>query len=212
MRTFLLLIALAAPLAVAQDSTAVEALDARLFRAVYAVDAPVVAGAMRAAEASSFPVMTGAVPVAWGVAVVAGGPYDPAARLTASALVAGGATVVAKLVAGRERPYVALGIEPRRDVRRLDPDASFPSGHASMTFALATSASLSAGRWYVTVPAVTYASAVALARVWHGVHYPMDVVAGAALGAGSALLVHALMPSLDGGDAGAVVVPVVVRF
>jgi|GEM_PF-3326141 len=220
MRVALALLLLCVAPVAAQDSTAVVpsaspagALDARLFRAVYAVDAPAVAGVLRAAEATSYPVIFGTAPVAWGVAALSDGPYDPALRLTASVVLAGGATFVLKHVAGRERPFAGLGVAPRRDVRRLDPRASFPSGHASMTFALATSASLSAGRWYVTVPAVGYATAVSVGRVWHGVHYPSDVAAGAVLGAGAALLVHALAPSVDGVPAGeAFVVPVVVRL
>lgn len=218
MRTalFLLLALVAAPPAAAQDSTAVEPLDARLFRAVYAQDAPVVVGAMRAAEAASLPVMFGAVPATWAVTLAADLPLDPAARLTASEGAAILVVFALKNAIGRPRPYRALRDVQARTRRHshtdvLDPH-SFPSGHAAFTFALATSASLSAERWYVTVPAMTFASAVALARVWHGVHYPLDVTVGAALGAGSALLVHALMPSLDGGDGAAVVVPVVVRF
>ncbi len=213
---FLLVLLLAAPLAAAQDSTAVEPLDARLFRAVYVQDAPAFAGAMRAAEAASLPVMFGAVPAAWAVTLAADLPLDPTARLTASEGAAVLVVYALKKTIQRPRPYRAL-----RDVRArtrrhshtdvLDPH-SFPSGHAALTFAVATSVSLSAERWYVTAPAMTFASAVALARVWHGVHYPLDVAVGTALGAGSALLVHALLPSLDGESDEAVVVPLVVRF
>lgn len=215
MRTASLAFLLVAAPAAAQDSTAVEPLDARLFRAVYVQDAPVVVATMRAAEAASLPVMVGAVPAAWGVALATGGPYTPAARLTASEGTAILVVFALKNAIRRPRPYRALRDVQARTRRHshtdvLDPH-SFPSGHAAFTFALATSASLSAERWYVTVPAMTYASAVALARVWHGVHYPLDVTVGAAIGAGSALLIHALVPDLDGGEeAGEVVVPLVV--
>ena len=216
MRIVIMLLVAVTPLAAAQDSTAVEPLDARLFRAVYVQDAPAVAGALRAAEASSLPVMFGAVPTAWAATLAAGLPLDPAARLTASEGAAVLVVFALKNTVRRPRPYRALRDVQARTRRHshtdvLDPH-SFPSGHAAFTFALATSASLSAERWYVTVPAMGFASAVALARVWHGVHYPLDITVGAAIGAGSALLVHALMPSLDGDGEAAVVIPIVVRF
>jgi membrane-associated phospholipid phosphatase len=82
-----------------------------------------------------------------------------------------------------------------------DPDPySFPSGHAAVSFALATSTSLSYPEWYVVVPAYAWATATSLARVWHGVHYPLDTMAGAAFGAGAAVLVHLLLPEVDGED------------
>ena len=59
--------------------------------------------------------------------------------------------------------------------------ASFPSGHAAMSFAGATFLALAAPR---LAPALfVLAAAVAYSRVYVGVHYPLDVVAGAALGA-----------------------------
>ena len=212
---FVLVLLLAAPLAAAQDSTAVEPLDARLFRAVYTQQQPAFVGVLRAAEATSLPVMLGTVPVAWGVTLATGADLDPAVRLTASEGAAVLVVFALKNAIRRPRPYRALRDVQARTRRHSDTDVldphSFPSGHAAFTFALATSASLSAERWYVTVPALTYATAVAVGRVWHGVHYPLDVTVGAAIGVGAAFAAHALVPDLDGGDeAGAVVVPLVV--
>lgn len=191
------------PLA-AQDSTAVEPLDARLFRAVYANEAPLFAGTMRAAEASALPLLVGTVPVVWGVTLATGADADPALRLT---LAEGGAAALVfalKNVVRRPRPYRALRNVTARTRRfehdeTLDPH-SFPSGHSALAFAVATSASLSAREWYVTVPALTWASAIALARVWHGVHFPLDVATGAAIGAGSAAVVHLLIPIIGLAD------------
>lgn len=71
---------------------------------------------------------------------------------------------------------------------------SFPSGHASNTFALATVAALFFRRrgWLVYIPAVL----VAYSRVYVGSHWPSDVVISAFLGTGLALLVCAALQSL----------------
>jgi membrane-associated phospholipid phosphatase len=63
---------------------------------------------------------------------------------------------------------------------------SFPSGHTSSAFATATSLSLSYPKWYVVIPAYLYAGTVGVSRIVLGVHYPSDVLAGAAVGIGSA--------------------------
>lgn len=67
---------------------------------------------------------------------------------------------------------------------------SFPSGHTSLAFATAASLSIQYRKWYVTVPAYLWASSVGYSRVYLGVHYASDVLAGAAVGIGSAYLAH----------------------
>jgi undecaprenyl-diphosphatase len=63
---------------------------------------------------------------------------------------------------------------------------SFPSGHAATSFACATVLSAFAPRW--RVPFFLLATLIALSRLYNGVHYPTDVVAGALLGVLIALL------------------------
>ncbi|MFM6954759.1 MAG: phosphatase PAP2 family protein [Sphingobacteriaceae bacterium] len=65
---------------------------------------------------------------------------------------------------------------------------SMPSGHTSSAFSTATSLSLNFPKWYVVAPAYTYAAAVGYSRMYLGVHYPSDVLAGALLGSGTAYL------------------------
>jgi len=67
---------------------------------------------------------------------------------------------------------------------------SFPSGHSSLSFATAASLAIQYRKWYVTVPAYAWAASVGYSRVYLGVHYPSDVLAGAAVGIGSAYLAH----------------------
>ncbi len=88
----------------------------------------------------------------------------------------------------RQRPFAGT---PRvRVIGERPDDSSFPSGHASNAFAGAYVLSLVAAE-----PAVLWwllAAAIAYSRVYLGVHYPLDVVAGAIVGAGCGALAVAL--------------------
>lgn len=92
---------------------------------------------------------------------------------------------VKKLV-GRQRPYNEYPALIQST--HFERDSSFPSGHTSNAFATATSLSLSFKKWYVTVPAYLWAASAGYSRLYLGQHYPTDVLAGAAVGVGSALL------------------------
>jgi undecaprenyl-diphosphatase len=85
-----------------------------------------------------------------------------------------------KLLVDRPRP----GLDP---LVRLPTDPSFPSGHAATSFAGATMLSFFAPRYRVLF--FLLAAGIACSRVYVGVHWPFDVLAGAALGAGLALAV-----------------------
>lgn len=65
------------------------------------------------------------------------------------------------------------------------PDGSFPSDHASAGFAIAVTLLLIHRRWGTI--AIVGATVMCYARVFDGVHYPGDVVAGTLIGTAVAL-------------------------
>lgn len=91
-------------------------------------------------------------------------------------------TYAFKYSINRDRPYEKY---PQYKPYEYDSSPSFPSGHTSMAFTMATSLSLQYKKWYVVAPAFLYAGAVAYSRIHLGAHYPSDVIAGALIGAGS---------------------------
>jgi membrane-associated phospholipid phosphatase len=96
-------------------------------------------------------------------------------------------TELMKKVVNRNRPYIDhTDIYPNE----IDNSPSFPSGHTSVAFSVATSVYLNSRKWYLAVPAFAWASGVGYSRIYLGQHYPSDVVAGALVGAGSAMAAH----------------------
>ena len=99
-----------------------------------------------------------------------------------------------KRIIQRDRPFVTYPFIVKRD---LGGSYSFPSGHTSAAFCTATSLSLLFPKWYVIVPSYLYAATVGYARMYQGVHYPSDVLAGAVVGAGSAWLSYKVEKWMD---------------
>jgi len=107
-----------------------------------------------------------------------------------------GITAGLKYLVKRKRPFVIYKgiIVNKSGSPCLDP--SFPSGHSSTSFMLATSLSLQYPKWYVIVPSYLYAGTVAYSRMDLGVHYPSDVVGGVLIGTGSAYLTYKINKKL----------------
>jgi membrane-associated phospholipid phosphatase len=110
------------------------------------------------------------------------GQKEPARRAGTSLINAGIATVALKALFGRERPEESNGTTVFRPLRAAD--ASFPSGHASISFAVAHS--LARDRPKDRAWLYGAATLVGIARVRARRHFASDVFAGALLGVGSA--------------------------
>ena len=101
------------------------------------------------------------------------------------------ANVFGKLLTRRPRPLIDE-VPMGRRLARIPRSSSFPSGHSASAFAFATGAALEAP--YLGVPLAPLAAAVAYSRVYTGVHYPGDVIAGALLGTSIAIASRTFWP------------------
>ena len=77
---------------------------------------------------------------------------------------------------------------------------SFPSGHATVSFACATVLALAVPR--LRVPLYALAALISFSRVYVGVHYPFDVLAGAVLGVAIAIALRMLAEALRRSEPG----------
>jgi undecaprenyl-diphosphatase len=103
------------------------------------------------------------------------------------------AVVLLKYLVAEPRPFLTL---PNVELLVSENEIySFPSGHTASSFAAATLLGLKyrlnyKGKSFLVVyPLLAFAAVIGFSRIYIGVHYPLDVVFGAAVGILSALLV-----------------------
>lgn len=120
--------------------------------------------------------------IAAGAAALGGRPMRRAALRGVASLAVASATVntLGKRSVRRERPLLDA-VPVIRQLHRQPITSSFPSGHAASAVAFATGVAFENKWWGLALAPV--AASVAFSRVYTGVHYPGDVLAGAALGA-----------------------------
>jgi len=109
------------------------------------------------------------------------------AQLAASGALAAASFGLLKVVTGRSRPDVGEGAY---EFHPFAGGGSFPSGHAAMAFALATTLGDASHSTWVTAGLYVIATGTAWSRVYDQRHWPSDVFLGAALGVTSAKLVN----------------------
>lgn len=139
---------------------------------------------------------------AYGVGRV--GHFDRLADLglhtTEALFVSAGVTSIIKGLAGRQRPAIA-GIDDPDDFKfgggfGKHASTSFPSGHATASFAFATMVTLEthhwkpSSTWYVAPVMFGGATMVGLARLYTNAHWASDVIMGAGVGTFTALKVY----------------------
>ncbi len=110
-------------------------------------------------------------------------------ELAVTLIVSQGITYTLKSILSRERPYNVL-----KDLNTYNiflKDYSFPSGHTSASFSIATIVAFNIPKLSILV--LIGALLVGISRIYLAVHYPTDVLAGILVGVGSGIFVHLYM-------------------
>jgi undecaprenyl-diphosphatase len=160
----------------------VERLDLACYAAIASTPTPRLDRSMaRISHAANYSRLS--LTAAAGLAVFGGarGRLAAARGVAAVALTASIASGVVKPLARRRRPDRSVHEVPAARHVSMPRSRSFPSGHSASAFAFATAAGGTMPS--ASLPLHALAGLVAYSRVHTGVHYPLDVIAGSAIGA-----------------------------
>jgi len=118
------------------------------------------------------------------------GVYGVSSRALKSTLLAGVSVVVLKSLIGRERPFLHDDPFKFHPFNLHDSTNSFPSGHTTVAFALATSFAREIKGTWDDVLFYAMATTTAYARMHDNRHWMSDVVFGAGVGILSTRFIH----------------------
>ncbi|MET7959725.1 phosphatase PAP2 family protein [Micromonospora zamorensis] len=114
-------------------------------------------------------------------------------RVGASLALAFAAGQVVARASTEARPFQT---HPVHQLIPHDPGGSLPSDHATAAFAAAFAVGVFLSwRWGLLLSVL--AAVIGFARVWAGVHYPADILAGAVIGGGAVLTIALAARVLD---------------
>ncbi len=170
-------------------------IDVKIFRTFNNINSKFVNTIINITNESLTPVSIGAPLGLYITSRINKNHYDESSSvlLALSEITNGAFTFGIKKIIKRDRPYRKLNRVYLSDTTAVSGTYSFPSGHSSGSFVIATSLALR----YPNKPGLiaglfTYATIVSLGRMYWGVHYPSDVLTGMLVGAGSAALIYSL--------------------
>lgn len=172
--------------------------DCRLFRKINNSRSPLKTKVLNTFDNSMLPVAIMLPPTLFIYSRVKRNTYDEnsAYLLFTSEFTNFAVTFGIKTFFKRARPLNALQNVHSKGVPILDV-YSFPSGHTSTSFAMATMFALRYPAYpQVYAPMFAWGLVIAYARPYFGMHYPSDLLAGAIIGSGSSILVYSLRKEL----------------
>ena len=120
-------------------------------------------------------------------------PHRSQDGLTASIIASGMITPTIKFIAGRARPRENTGIADFHPFStNYSSNSSFPSGHTTEAFALASVIADHYEATWVTCASYSVASMVGVARSYHDAHFASDILMGALIGTlvGKSVMAH----------------------
>jgi len=172
--------------------------DVRLFRKINNSRSPLKTKVLNTLDNSMLPVALMLPPSLFIYSRVKKNTYDEnsAYLLFSSEFTNFAVTFGIKTFFKRARPLNALSNVHSKGMPILDV-YSFPSGHTSTTFAMATLFALRYTKYpQVYAPMYVWGVVIAYARPYFGMHYPSDLFAGALIGSGSSILIYSLRKEL----------------
>jgi len=172
-----------------------KSLDVKLFRSFNNINSRFIHSVINVTNQSIIPVSIAAPVGLYTFARINGNHYDEssAVLLGLAELTNLSVTQILKTTIQRPRPFRKMNNVYLSDTSDIAGTYSFPSGHSSQSFTIATLLTLR----YPDKPGLiaglyTYAAVVSLGRMYWGVHYPSDIFAGMLIAAGSAALIYSL--------------------